>query len=207
MRCNWCDPDVWKYIIGFSHCDNSISWYDMVLIFKKERLPIHEDADCSSYCICTGSCLCAKADRDQGVRVVRSHKTYWGRRTWVSLIFLIRNLHCEEIYQKSSVRKSFRCGSFFIDPNEPPPEEGGRPAKVPFPLFLLIWFCNYQIIIFDIRNPRQKHIDIPYDPSPFWSSMRPGTLRTSALVETTIDIRASATPLWVLASSDCMKLL
>merc|ERR1711974_422345 len=27
------------------------------------------------------------------------------------------------------LEKSFRCGSFFIDPNEPPPEEGGRPAK------------------------------------------------------------------------------
>jgi len=27
------------------------------------------------------------------------------------------------------LEKSFRCGAFFIDPNEPPPEEGGRPAK------------------------------------------------------------------------------
>jgi hypothetical protein len=25
-------------------------------------------------------------------------------------------------------RTSFRCGAFYIDPNEPPPEEGGKPA-------------------------------------------------------------------------------
>merc|ERR1712080_713137 len=26
------------------------------------------------------------------------------------------------------LEKSFRCGVFYIDPNEPAPEEGGRPA-------------------------------------------------------------------------------
>ena len=50
-------------------------------------------------------------------------------------------------------------------------------------------------------TPRQKHIliDLPNDPSPFWSSMRRGMLRMSAPVETTRDTRASATPLWEVA--------
>merc|ERR1719342_205026 len=28
----------------------------------------------------------------------------------------------------ADLKKSFRCGVFYIDPNEPAPEEGGRPA-------------------------------------------------------------------------------
>ena len=28
----------------------------------------------------------------------------------------------------ADLAKSFRCGVFYIDPKEPPPEEGGRPA-------------------------------------------------------------------------------
>ena len=43
-------------------------------------------------------------------------------------------MSCEFLNNSPPVSNSFRCGLFYLDPNEPPPDEGGKPA---FPLLIM----------------------------------------------------------------------
>ena len=59
-----------------------------------------------------------------------------------------------------SERKTFRCGVFYIDPNEPAPEEGN--AKTMF-IGFFYGVKNYQIVGYDYIISLSTTVLLPHD--------------------------------------------